>query len=261
MLVFAAITPHPPILLPAIGKENLNLIERTIKAMEKLEQELYAAKPDVIIIISPHCPILADSFSILQAKKYHSTLEQFGDLSAKLEFKADLELIHKIKECFETKIPLTLISQEELDHGISVPLFYLTRHLKDVVIVPIGLSLLNFQRHFEFGQVLKEEISKTNKRVAVIASGDLSHRLTPDAPASFSPQGKIFDQTLIDLIKKKNAQGILNLDPNFVEEAGECGLRSIIILLGLLQKIDYQPEILSYEGPFGVGYLVTQFKF
>jgi AmmeMemoRadiSam system protein B len=261
MLTFSAITPHPPILIPSIGKENLGLIKKTVKAMKKLEEELYASQPEVIVIISPHGPILAESFSVSQAKKYHSTLEQFGDFTTKLEFRADSELIYKIKENLETKIPLVLISQEELDHGASVPLFYLTQHLKDIAIVPIGYSLLNFQKHFEFGQSLKEEIIKTNKRIAIIASGDLSHRLTQDAPAGFSPQGKIFDQTLIDLIKRKDVKTILNLDSNFIEEAGECGLRSIIILFGLLQKINYQPKILSYEGPFGVGYLVARFKF
>lgn len=261
MFTFAAITPHSPILIPSIGKENLNLIEKTVRAMKKLEEELYAAELDTIIIISPHGPILAESFSISSAQKYHSVLEQFGDLSTKLEFKTDLELIHKIKENLETKIPLTIISQEELDHGASVPLFYLTQHLKDVAVIPVGYSLLDYQKHFEFGRVLKEEILRTNKRIAVIASGDLSHCLTPDAPAEFSPQGKIFDQMLIDLIKKKDTQGILNLDPNFIKESGECGLKSIIIFLGLLQEINYQPETLSYEGPFGVGYLVAQFKF
>lgn len=261
MLVFTAITPHPPILLPTIGKENLGLIEKTVRAMKKMEEELYATKPETIIIISPHGPILADSFSISQAKKYHSNLEQFGDLITKLEFKTDLELIHKIKEDLERRFPLILVSQEELDHGASVPLFYLTQHLKDVAIVPMGYSFLPYQTHLEFGEALREEVSESPKRIAVIASGDLSHRITPEAPAGFSPQGKIFDQTLIDLIKKKDTPSILKLDPNFIEEAGECGLRSILILLGLLQKINYQPEIFSYQGPFGVGYLVAMFKF
>ena len=261
MLVFTAITPHSPILLPTIGKENFNLIEKTVRAMKKLEENFYLAKPETVIIISPHGLILPESFSISLAKKYHSTLKQFGDLATKLEFKTDLELIHKIKENLETKIPLTIISQEELDHGASVPLFYLTEHLKDISLVPLSYSSLDYQTHFEFGQMLREEISKTNKRVAIIASGDLSHRLSPEAPAGFSPQGKTFDNKLIELLKKKDTQGILSLDPDLIKEAGECGLRSIIILLGLLKNLKYQPEILSYEAPFGVGYLVAQFKF
>ena len=61
-------------------------------------------------------------------------------------------------------------------------------------------------------------------------------------------------------MKKKDIEGILSLDPEFVEEAGECGYRSIIILLGILKNLNWEPEIISYEGPFGVGYLVANFK-
>lgn len=45
-------------------------------------------------------------------------------------------------------------------------------------------------------------------------------------------------------------------------EAGECGLRSFSFLLGILEesKINWKPEVLSYEGPFGVGYLVANFR-
>ena len=84
--------------------------------------------------------------------------------------------------------------------------------------------------------------------------------MTLDAPAGFSSRGKEFDGKLIEFLKNKDIDGILNMDPDLVEEAGECGYRSIIILLGVLNGLNWQPEILSYEGPFGVGYLVANFK-
>ena len=103
-------------------------------------------------------------------------------------------------------------------------------------------------------------LSEKNKKIAVIASGDLSHCVTKDAPAGYSPRGKEFDEKLVELITNKNITGILKIDQGLIEEAGECGLRSIMILLGLLERINYTPEILSYEAPFGVGYLVANFK-
>jgi len=92
----------------------------------------------------------------------------------------------------------------------------------------------------------------------VIASGDLSHRLSPSAPAGYSPKGEIFDNLLKELLSSKDTSGILNLDKELVEEAGECGLRSIMILLGILEKQNYKFKLLSYEAPFGVGYMVTR---
>ena len=82
-----------------------------------------------------------------------------------------------------------------------------------------------------------------------------------DGPYGFHPQGPKFDEELVESLKKKDIENILKLDDKY-PEAGECGLRSFCFLLGMLEesKIDWQPEILSYEGPWGVGYLVANFK-
>lgn len=259
-LVFSATTPHPPILIPGVGKKNLKKISKTRKALQDLEYDLYAVKPDSLIIISPHGVIAPDCFLINVASQYEGQFEEFGDFTTKVNFEGDLELISNIKEAAEENgLTLNLVSQTKLDHGSSVPLYYLLHHLSETRIIPLSYCLLNFKSHLELGKIIQKEILKTNKRVAVIASGDLSHRLTEEAPAGFSPRGQEFDQTLIQLLKIKNVEGIINLDSELIEEAGECGLRSFIILLGVLDNIDYKPRILSYEGPFGVGYLVANF--
>lgn len=261
MLVFSAITPHPPILIPTIGKENLEQIKNTVEAMKNLEEKLIAAKPDLIIIISPHGPLAADAFTINVSSQYQSSFGDFGDFATKLNWKTDLKFIAKIKYSLATaEIPLTVIKETKLDHGVTVPLFYLTQQLPKIKIIPLGYSLLDLPTHLMLGQRLKQEIDASKLRIAVIASGDLSHCLTQDAPAGYNEQGQKFDDKLIELLNQKDLNGIINLDPTLIEQAGECGLRSVMILLGILKDLDYQPEKLSYEGPFGVGYLVVNFK-
>jgi aromatic ring-opening dioxygenase LigB subunit len=260
-LVLGAITPHPPLAIPAIGRENLKQIKKTKDAFRQLEGDLYAAKPDSILVISPHGPIAADSFLINVATDFQSNLEEFGDHGTKLQFKGDLELASKIQEAVEDdNIPISMVNQPSLDHGVTVPLFYLTAHLPEFKVVPLSFSLLDIQSHFRFGQIIGHEIIKSNKRIAVVASGDLSHRLNEGAPAGYSPAGKKFDQMLAKLLEKHDVKGILNIDPALAEEAGECGLRSIIVLLGVFSQTDYVSRVLSYEGPFGVGYLVASFN-
>lgn len=259
MLTFAAICPHPPILIPTIGQENLEKIKQTVKALEELKKSLEEAKPDSIIIISPHGALLADAFTLNLAPKYVASYEDFGEFSTKLNFSPDQQLLSQIRDQANPLLPIVMISNEKLDHGSSVPLFYLTKNLPNIQIVPVGYSLLDFQTHFKFGQLIAEEIKKINKRVAVIASGDLSHRLTPDAPAGFNPKGKEFDEKLINLLKNSDVENILTMENELIEEAGECGLRSFIILLGILSDKKFRFTDLSYEGPFGVGYLVGKF--
>lgn len=261
-IVFAAITPHPPLLIPSIGKEEIKKVAKTRQALDDLEERLYAAHPDAIIIISPHGSYFSDVFTINFCTEYYCNLRQFGDLSTKLKFYGDYELAHRLRDATKrSHLPATMISEENLDHGATVPLYYLTRHLPDCKIIQLGFCNLDFKTHLEFGALIKEEIFKLNKRIAVIASGDMSHALSNDAPAGFNKHGKEFDAKIRELLMTKNTTGILQLDKVFVEQAAECGLRSILILLGILQNTHYEYRELSYEGPFGVGYLTSQYIF
>ncbi|MCX6782188.1 MAG: AmmeMemoRadiSam system protein B [Candidatus Magasanikbacteria bacterium] len=261
-LVFAAITPHPPLLIPSIGKDELRKVAKTKQAMDDLEEQLYAAHPDAIVIISPHGSFFPDVFTINYCTEYYSDLKQFGDLSTKLKFSGDFELAHRLRDATKREhLPATMISEEKLDHGAIVPLYYLTRHLPNCKIIQLGFCNLDYKTHLEFGALLKEEIFKLNKRIAVVASGDMSHALSNDAPAGFNKHGQEFDAKMRELLMAKNLAGILKMDAGFVEQAAECGLRSILILLGMLQNIRYDYRELSYEGPFGVGYLTSQFIF
>lgn len=260
-LVFAAITPHPPLLIPTIGKETIKQVDKTKKAMELLEEELYLSKPDVIVIISPHGSYFSDAFTINVCPEFTTDLRDFGDLTTKLKLRGEMNLAATLRESTkEESIPTTMISEANLDHGSAVPLFYLTRHL-NVPILQIGFCDLDWKTHLDFGYLLKEQIMNTNKRVAVIASGDMSHALTTDAPAGFHPDGAKFDAKLQELLSTNNVMGMLQLDPQFVTNAAECGFRSFLILLGILKGVQYTYKQINYEGPFGVGYLTANFVF
>lgn len=259
-LVFAAITPHPPLLIPTIGKETVKKIEKTQKAFEQLEEDLYLSKPDALFIISPHGSYFDDAFTLNVCPEYETDLKEFGDLATRLKFKGEMNLSALIRESTKDQgIPTAMISEPHLDHGSAVPLYFLTPHLPTVQILQLGFCGLDWKTHVEFGFLLKEQIMDTNKRVAVIASGDLSHALTSDAPAGFNVAGKKFDTKLQELLSTRNTAGILQLDPQLVTDAAECGFRSILILTGLLKNVDYEYKQYCYEGPFGVGYLTANF--
>lgn len=260
-LVFAAVTPHPPIIIPSIGKENIENVDKTIKSLNELNKKLLEIKPDTIVVISPHGEFYTDSFNINTNSEYEANFEQFGDFATKLKYKPDLGFINQFKGLVETNLPVFLSQHENLDHGVSVPLYYLTEGLENFKIVPITYCLLNYQKHLEFGEALKNAIFNSDKKIAVIASGDLSHRLSMTAPGGFSKRGKEFDKKLIKLLKEKKTENILNIDPTLIEEAAECGLRSFLILLGVIKNMNYEFEVLSYEAPFGVGYLTGEFVF
>ncbi len=206
-IVFAAISPHPPIILPSVGsREDRLQVEKTIESLENLGKRLKKTQADSIIISSPHP-----------------------------------------------------------DWGFNVPLYFLAKDFKgEIKTFLIGLESPKF--YFEEGKKIYHELinvprQRSEKRYALIASGDLSHCLKEDGPYGFNPDGPKFDKALIEALKKKDIETILKLDELY-PDAGECGLRSFCFILGILEasEINWQPEILSYEGPFGVGYLVANFK-
>ncbi|MCL5795066.1 MAG: MEMO1 family protein [Patescibacteria group bacterium] len=269
-LDFVAIAPHPPIIVPEVGGEDSKKCKKTIAAMEKLSYEIGQVKPDTVIIISPHALIHQDRFAVYGSPEFYGDFGQFGASKISFHYDNDLGLAGKIvNESNQNNIQAYLFGDPdskygELDHGEMVPLYYLAKNLpQETKILPIAFSYLSPVSHFTFGQIIKDVANSPefkDQSIALVASGDLSHRLLQTSPAGFSASGKEFDDTLVDMIKTNQVENILKLDENFIEEAGECGYRSILIALGALDNSSYTPEILSYEGPFGVGYLVVNFK-
>src|SRR3989344_1725022 len=245
-LVFAAITPHPPLLIPSIGKQSLKKLEKTKIALEQMEKDLYITHPEILIIISPHGSYFSDAFTLNVSTHYQTDLREFGDLATKIKFHGETQLA-------------TMIRESNLDHGSAVPLSYLTKHLKNIKIIQIGFCDLDWKTHVAFGGIIADKISETNKRVAVIASGDLSHALISDAPAGYSPAGPEFDRKIQELLSANNLSGMLQMDKKLVTDAAECGFRSFLILMGILQGVHHVYKSYAYEGPFGVGYLTANF--
>jgi AmmeMemoRadiSam system protein B len=261
MIVFAAITPHSPLLIPSIGKENFEVIKKTLAALQRLSDELYVSKPDAVVVMSFSPSQHNDAFSVNFSNKYKIGFKDFGDVSTKAVFEADTDLVAQIQKHAKTeKIPFTLDSHEFLDYGAGVPLYILAKNL-NCKIVPLNFSGLDPREQYRFGVVLKEVFDSSNKRIAVIASGDMSHCLTTKSPLGLKTEGKQYDEAVQDAIKNFSLSTLLNMDQNLIRNSGQCMYEQILMLFGILEKKNVRPEILSYEFPFGVGYLVAQFHF
>lgn len=259
-LNFAALSPHPPIIVPEIGTpEDLQKVSSTVLAMKKLAHIFIEAEIDTLIIISPHSLVYPDKFSICGMKKTFGTFAQFGQPDILMEYENDVDLAIDIDKAAQKENIKTLLYDNngeffELDHGLMVPLYYLKAQQESAFkIVPVAYSNLDKAQHFAFGQILKEVAQNYSGRVGILASGDLSHQLLQN------PEGKKFDKKIIYDLKNNKVSDILSYDEDWLEDIGECGYRSILILLGALDRVSAKPEILSYEGPFGVGYGVVNF--
>lgn len=265
-LIFTAAVPHHPLLIPAIGKENTKLFPATLGSFKKLRKKLLSFSLDTLIVVSPHAPVLENALGINLSSGLAGTFEQFGDLITASSYRGDVELAYQIKESLETKIPVHVYAEKKLDYGTSVPLFHLFngQSAPDSAtaaprLIPISTSKLGFENHFHFGELLRKKIDNTSKRVGVIASLHLSHTLDKISPAGFSPQGKVFDQKVIRCLRNKDFSSLMHLPLELMQEAEPCGFSSLFVVLGIIEKMNYQTEIYSYETSFGIGHLVVEF--
>ncbi len=195
--------------------------------------------------ICPHPPLL---------------LPWVGEPKDRNRVKDTLRALERLRGSFQKKkIEKIIISSPHRDWGFNVPLYFLAPEFeKEKKKILVGVEPPEF--YFKKGKELYAgEIKNSRSRIGFIASGDLSHRLKDEGPYEFHTDGPEFDKTLVRCLKQKEVKRILRLGQEF-PQTGECGLRSISFLLGVVDGLEWEPEILSYEGPFGVGYLTAELK-
>lgn len=263
-LVAGMIVPHPPIIIPEIGQDRLAEAEATVSGMRRLAEDIAKTDTDVLVSISPHSPMLYDSFLIKSKSRLSGSFSLFGFPDLEFIINGDEELPRAIiTACAGAGVPMTKVGERtlfvdnHLDHGILVPYFYLSQK-QDYSLVSISISSLPLDKHFALGEVIGDICARDSRKIAFMASGDLSHRLSVDAPAGYLPRGAEFDKTICDIVTAGDLKKLLDISDDLIEAAGECGLRSLTTLAGVISGQEYEIKLLSYEGPFGVGYMVAE---
>jgi MEMO1 family protein len=268
-LVGCFVTPHPPIIIPEVGGPSLAEAEPTVRAMTAVRQRAAQLAPDTIVLLSPHSPLARSQMGVSLAASYKGSLAYFRAPQVRVEALADAGLAEAILERAESHgIPVIPTADRgavfDLDHGAMVPLVYLTGGLKNRYrLVLLSFSYLSLDEHVRFGRAIGEVLMEAEQRIVYVASSDLSHRLIPGAPAGYDPRAAGFDRAIADTFGSGDWEALLTIDPGLVSAAGECGYRSLAVLSGVVGTYEAEGgrahnRLLSYEGPWGVGYLVGE---
>ena len=258
-LLMAAIVPHPPIIIPEVGKNETLKVQNTITSLKKLSNDIVEANPDTIIIVTPHSILHPYYFSVYSDEKLYGNFGNFGAPQTEFSFDNDIKLITKleqnVKDIFKglNRLPNNIL----VDHGSGVPLYFLNKAGYRGKVLIINYTALTSENHILFGSLLAKTLNETAQKYVFIASGDLSHCLIPSAPAGYTPEGKEFDELIYNSISTGDYNPIINMTPELRRKAGECAYNSLMTAFGLLDKKPLNNKILSYEAPFGVGYLVA----
>lgn len=258
----AMLTPHPPVLLPEVGRGREREIAATDRAMRAAAEQVAQWKPDVLIVASPHTILYGDYFHIAPGKAAVGDMSAFGAPQVRIQVEYDVPLRDEIvRRAQQDGVKAGTLGQRDpaLDHGILIPLYFLRKAGVACPIVRMGLSGFSPLTHYRLGQCVAEAVEALGRRAVFVASGDLSHKLKADGPYGFASEGPQFDEAVTQAMGTGDFLKFLTINPELCERAAECGLRAFQMMAGALDGLMVTPQLLSHEGTFGVGYAVALF--
>lgn len=261
-ILAAYIVPHPPLIVPTVGRGQERKIQATIDACETVARAIRDLAPETVVVATPHGVMYRDYIHISPGASATGDLRRFGDAKTRVSVACDREFATEVARVAERNgVPAGTLGENDktLDHATLVPLWFLQREYKEFQLVRISVSGLSGAEHFALGKCVAEAAETLGRRTVFIASGDLSHRLSDQGPYDYAAEGPIFDKQVTQAMAEGDFPAFLRFSGEFCEAAGECGLRSFQILAGALDGKAVDPSLLSYEGPFGVGYAVAAF--
>ena len=261
-IVAAFMVPHPPMIVPEVGRGSEKQVEKTIKAYQKVADEIAALKPETIIISSPHSVMYADYFHISPGAGAAGSFASFGAPQVQFNVDYDQELVNLLADkAAAARFPAGTLGEKsrELDHGTMVPLWFILKKYKDFKLVRTGLSGCDLLKHYEYGTMIKDAVEELGRKVVYVASGDLSHKLQDYGPYGFAEEGPVYDSRIMDVCSGARFGELFDFDENFCEKAAECGHKSFVIMAGALDGKAVDAAQYSHEDVTGVGYGICSF--
>ena len=261
-ILAAFMVPHPPMIVPEIGKGSEKQVTDTTLAYDRVADEVTALEPDTLIITSPHAVMYADYFHISPGKAAAGSFRQFRAPGVRFSEQYDTELVNRICALSdEAGFPAGTLGEREaaLDHGTMVPLWFIRKKYTGGRIVRIGLSGLPLTDHYRLGQIVARAVEDTGTRAVFIASGDLSHKLQEYGPYGFAKEGPEYDRRIMDVCSRAAFEELFDFDETFCDKAAECGHRSFVIMAGVLDGLSVKATVLSHQDVTGVGYGICTF--
>ena len=262
MIVKAVMVPHPPIALHEVGRGEEEKISNTLSAFRKASEEIRDARPETVIVLSPHALMYRDYFNVSSGKKAAGNMGRFRARNVSFDKAYDEEFTHELTELLNSEdFPggTEYDNDKVLDHGTMVPLYFIRKAFKGGKIVRLGLSALPYETHYRLGEIVQTAASNLNRRIVFVASGDLSHKLQEYGPYGFAKEGPEYDKRLMDVCSCADFGELFNFDEDFCCEAAECGHRSFLIMAGVLDGMSVKPTAYSHEDVTGVGYGICSF--
>ncbi len=266
-VVAAFVMPHPPMAIPNVENERKHLVGHTISAMREAARQLREVAPETVFIITPYAASYIDYIHLSPGNAASGSFAELGNDELSYEVLYDSELVERI--CTEVgREGISAGTQgtvdPSLDEGFLIPLHFIQESFAEKeyfapLFVRCSISGLSPAEHYRFGEIVARVAQEMHRRVAIVASTNLSCRISPESPYGYSPAGPLYDSMVCGALSSTEFLPLLTAEQSLREDAAEYGLAALQILAGTLDETRVSSDLISYEGPFGVGYAVASF--
>jgi aromatic ring-opening dioxygenase LigB subunit len=266
-LVFGSIAPHGSIAIAEwCTPEQRALAATTRAAFEDLGRRFEAARPDVTVLFTPHHVHLEKHMAVVVAGAMHGVLEG-GAARVELKVAVDREMAGNILSALNNaEVPVIGLSYGAndpsgsimpMDWATQIPIHFMGRDRLPIVMVAPARDL-TWDLHVAAGRAIAAAAAESGKRVALIASCDHGHAHDPKGPYGYSPASKIFDDRVVELVKRNALGELLSFEPAFVADAKADSFWQMLMLHGAIGS-GWKADLLSYEAPTYFGMLCAAF--
>lgn len=252
-ITLATLMCHPPVIVPGVGRGRERSAAATAEAMREAARRIVASAPDTIVLISPHSPRRQSAFGVWDTRRITGSFERFQAPEEIVDLPNDTPFVDTLTKSHDFW-PIGHDDDTGLDHGATVPLYFIAEIGWTGPTVVVSLNLPNDGHLNKLGAAIAATAESLGRRIAIVASGDMSHRLSQGAPSGYHPEAYVFDRMFISRLEKQDPDALLDIDPDLAELAAEDVLDPVF---AALHSTGFDPsgvEVINYDAPFGVGY-------
>lgn len=253
---------HPPLILPNIGRGEEKKIAEITKAYQEAADEIRKMDPDTIVIVSPHAPSYLDYIQLTAPATSKGSMAQFRDPYDTFVIHNDLELVDEMEKLAKAEgFPMGTLGQQngDLDHGTMVPLYFISDLLDKKKVIRMGIGGLSNLDHYHAGQILAKAANNLGRKVAVIASGDLSHCQKADSSYGYKACGPAYDKEIMEIMGDGDFLKLVEMPEKVADEAMVCGHKPFCVMAGSFDGYKPDSKALAHSAEFGVGYGIATY--
>jgi 2,3-dihydroxyphenylpropionate 1,2-dioxygenase len=241
-LVFAGVCSHAPGITGRKDRADPTVRDAFYASFDRMRQALEASQPDVLVVVGAEhfANFFMDNMPSLcvgMCDVYEGPIEDEAWIGIKRHRVAGApDLSKRLIEDMMQSVDLAYAQEWKFDHGIMVPLNFLTPRY-DLPVIPVNINcqgppLIPLQRCYEFGRALRRACDRAPERIALVGTGGISHwPATPDSGKINEP----WDRAFLDrFLNGKRDELLAYRDEETWREAGQGGfeIRTFIAVSG-----------------------------